>query len=391
MFPGNPAPEPPMPDLAAHLADTVGGFPIDGPRLMRYSQFAPRLYNLCLRHGFRRGHTLPSRAFCSDESQGYPIILLAKHFGAFPFNHGRVGGVVSIDRHGPHADHGEDLVLIQASHVGYDPEAHAFGPYRRLQTEDHRHTPTCGKIHGILEWYAEEYRYARENVRLSRDGGRLLLTVDNQLLREERAEGLILRLDHLLKDAATATPVRILSTAKSFVASPEFAARIPPDAVPDAVPVPIGDHLQADLFLFHRTIKGNDEGAHLLEHNLIRFMPHILTAPSPMLMAAQLNTQVEFDRTFRSIVRSTPYRGKRLLLISGLHVDISPDPGQLFPLTKFIPWAAYLQQPDGSHRILEQEELVAALRAESTDNPDEIDLEAAIRMMSDAREVRLDA
>ena len=27
---------------------------------------------------------MPSRAFCSDESQGYPVILLAKHLRAFP-------------------------------------------------------------------------------------------------------------------------------------------------------------------------------------------------------------------------------------------------------------------------------------------------------------------
>ena len=61
---------------------------------MRYSQFIPRLYNLAISLGFERGKIMPSRAFCSDESQGYPIILMAKHFGTFPFNHGLVGGVV---------------------------------------------------------------------------------------------------------------------------------------------------------------------------------------------------------------------------------------------------------------------------------------------------------
>ena len=63
---------------------------------------------------------MPSRAFCSDENQGYPIILIAKHFGSFPFNHGRVGVIVVTDRHGPHAHHGKDMVIIQASHVGYE-------------------------------------------------------------------------------------------------------------------------------------------------------------------------------------------------------------------------------------------------------------------------------
>jgi hypothetical protein len=105
-------------------------------QMMRYSLFVPRLYNLCRSLGFEAGNIMPSRAFCSDENQGFPIILIAKHFGAFPFNHGRVGGILATDRHGPHADHGKDMVIIQASHVGYDPETEEFGSYCRLQTAD---------------------------------------------------------------------------------------------------------------------------------------------------------------------------------------------------------------------------------------------------------------
>ena len=87
---------------------------------MRYNQFVSRAYNLSKSLGFTPGEIMPSRAFCSDESQGYPIILMAKHFGTFPFDHGQVGGVIATDRHGPHAHHGKDLVIIHASHVGYD-------------------------------------------------------------------------------------------------------------------------------------------------------------------------------------------------------------------------------------------------------------------------------
>lgn len=95
----------------------MGDFKIK-ERMMRYSNFVPRFYNLCKSYGFQPGRIMPSRAFCSDESQGFPIILIAKHFGTFPFNHGRVGGIVATDRHGPHADH-----------VGYDPESNSFGTY----------------------------------------------------------------------------------------------------------------------------------------------------------------------------------------------------------------------------------------------------------------------
>ena len=78
------------------------GFPVN-PFAMRYTSFAPRLFNFCLSLGMEPGNIMPSRAFCSDENQGYPIILLAKHFGTFPFDHGRVGGIVAIDRHRPHS------------------------------------------------------------------------------------------------------------------------------------------------------------------------------------------------------------------------------------------------------------------------------------------------
>ena len=71
-----------------------GPFHIEG-MLLRYSGFIPRLYNVCKSLGFEPGQIMPSRAFCSDENQGYPIILITKHFGTFPFNHGRVGGIHS--------------------------------------------------------------------------------------------------------------------------------------------------------------------------------------------------------------------------------------------------------------------------------------------------------
>ena len=122
-----------MPELAVNTVEPVRGFQIQG-MMMRYNLFIPRLYNWCKSLGFQPGKIMPSRAFCSDESQGYPVIMIGKHFGTFPFNHGRVGGIVANTRHGPHASHGQDLVIIQASHVGYDPQTGEFGTYRRLQT-----------------------------------------------------------------------------------------------------------------------------------------------------------------------------------------------------------------------------------------------------------------
>jgi len=73
-----------------------------------------------------------------------------------------------------------------------------------------------------------------------------------------------------------------------------------------------------------------------------------------------------------------------------LHIDISPQPGQLFPLTKFIPWAAYNQDIDGSSSTFEQAELMQALEQQSTSNPDQIDMEAAIRSMTEAEEIKVE-
>ena len=129
----------------ANIMAMLGDFRIEG-MMMRYSAFVPRLYNFCKSLGFESEKIMPSRAFCSDENQGYPIILITKHFGTFPFNHGQVGGIVATDRHGPHAEHGKDMVIIQASHVGYDPERKKFGTYRRVRTEHGDMAASCGKI-----------------------------------------------------------------------------------------------------------------------------------------------------------------------------------------------------------------------------------------------------
>jgi len=189
---------------------------------MRYSRFMPRACNLAKSLGFKHGKIMPSRAFCSDESQGYPIILIAKHFGSFPFNHGLVGSIVATDQQAPHAHHGRDLVIIQASHVGYEPENRKFGVYRRLQAEAKSETSSCGKICGALDWYLHEYEFARNNIFLYQENGQNKVVIDNLLLHAERDEGLLLRLDKIIDVDTFGNPVpeSSRSTAKVFHASP---------------------------------------------------------------------------------------------------------------------------------------------------------------------------
>jgi len=365
-----------MPENSTH------SFRIDNVA-MRYSDFAPRLFNYCLSLGMKPNQIMPSRAFCSDENQGYPIILLAKHFGAFPFNHGRVGGIVATDRHAPHASHGKDVVIIQASHVGYDPESERFGIYRRLQTEAQEMSTDCGAICGVLDWYRAEYDFACHQIGLDRDGIRYTVVIDNQLLRDDRDEGVFLNLDRMIDSH---TLLHSYSTAKAYPASKYLIERIGDDW--PGQKMAIGHYLYPELFRFKRN-SDDMVASGLLNRNLINAMPDIISSHSPELAGAQVNAQMEFDRTFRSIVKEEAYRGKKVVFVSGIHVDVSPREGQLFPLTKFVPWAAYIQNESGEGYTLEQQELYEALLEQSKENPHKIDLTAAIHQMESEPEVRL--
>ena len=358
-----------------------------GPMAIRYSQFVPKLYNYCLSLGFQRDRMMPSRAFCSDESQGYPIILMAQHFGTFPFDHGRVGGKVATDRHGPHAHHGEDLVIIQASHAGFDPEARRFGFYPRPRTTNAGHGPNCGKLSAVLAWYQREYQHARENLRVGSLDGEAVVMIDNALLDMSRMEGLFLHLDRVI-DKAKPQPLRVFSTSKVFLASQELRSKSPPESWPET-PRSAGDLLSADLFFFRRQPTVGPEGHDLLEEAIAPVMPDLVTSPYPALDAARYHTQIEFDRTYRSIQREPAYQGKNVLFVSGVNIDISPREGLLFPLTKFVPWAAYAQLRDGTTFLLEQDALFGALAAQSAENPDQISFDAAIQTMADVEGIEL--
>lgn len=364
--------------------DLTNSFRVDN-YAMRYTDFVPRLFNFCLSLGMEPNKIMPSRAFCSDENQGYPIILIAKHFGTFPFNHGRVGGIVATSRHGPHAHHGQDLVIIQASHVGYEPETGEFGIYRRLQTEEHKHSSDCGAICGILSWYQREYDFACEHIMLDRDGDEKLVIVDNQLFQDDRSEGLFLH-KHKIIDMADGSPepVRQLSTAKVFRAADELIQRV--GSMWPMMRKSIGVKLYPDLFYFRRD---SDQAFEQIENNLIGSMPAILTSKFPPLAAAQVNAQFEFDRAFRSIVNEEAYRDKWVVFISGIHIDISPREGQTFPLTKYVPWAAYVKNDQGEGYTLEQDELFDILQRHGTDNEHQMYLTDEIQSMMQEAEINI--
>jgi hypothetical protein len=358
-----------------------------GRMAIRYSQFVPKLYNYCRSLGFERDRMMPSRAFCSDESQGYPIILIAQHFGTFPFDHGVVGGKVATDRHGPHAHHGEDLVIVQASHVGYDPARRRFGVYPRHRTRDGAFGANCGKMAAVLDWYRREYERAREDIRIGTVNGVAAVVIDNALLDANRDQGLFLKLDRFI-DPSNAEPLHVRATSKIFTAAPALRNELA-DADWSLPPTPIGDRLSSGMFTFRRVPQVGPEGHDLLEEAIAPAMPHLVTSPHPELDAARCHTQIEFDRAYRSILREPAYRGKNLLFVSGLNVDIAPAGGLLFPLTKFVPWALHVRLRGGTNFTLEQDALFDTLDSQSTENADQISFDAAIAMMSSREGIEL--
>jgi len=384
-----------MPDTShkPEILKEMAPFVVDG-MAMPYAEFVPRFYNFCMELGFRKGLIMPSRAFCSDENQGIPIILLTKHFGTFPFNHGRVGGIMAIDRHGPHAHHGEDLVILQASHVGYDPNSGVYGKYNRPKMIDKCVSDSCGKLTHVITPYLEQYLFARERIFLHRDDqGKYLIRVRNSFIdfaSHQVKTGLVLRLPNIVKvaDDGVIRPQSASSTTQTYEVSEEFRKRI--DAAgyewKSGQGKPIGDLLTDDLFFYREDFHETDESI-WLERNLIEFMPKIVTSRYPSLQAAKTNIQFEFARAVESIRRGDEYKGRNLLYVAGLNIDISEY--DEFPAnTYFVPWAAHIQLQDGTPEQythpMEQEMLFKKLMEQSIENPDQASLKEEISRMLQA-------
>jgi hypothetical protein len=379
-----------MPYNKPQIIRRTAPFKVDG-LAMPYPEFVPRLYNFCMELGFRKGKIMPSRAFCSDENQGWPIIMLTKHFGTFPFNHGRVGGIVAIDRHGPHASHGEDSVIVQASHVGYDPHSGTYGKCTRPKRDGLCISDSCGKITHVITPYLEQYRFAQKRIFLHRDEqGRFLITAKNSFVDFEShpvKNGLVLRLENIVKidDYNQIRSASALSTSQIYEVSESFRQQLDHRGYvwKSGAGENIGPQLTEDLFYFREDFHETDESI-LLERNLIEFMPMIVTSPNPSLRAAKINIQLEFARTVESIRRGSQYDGKNLLYVAGLNIDISEYEGNP-ATTYFVPWAAHIQIRENKNEKylhpVEQEELFALLKKQKIENLDQMDLKEQIGRM----------
>ncbi len=366
----------------------VAPFKINGLAIP-YPEFVPKLYNFCIELGFHKGYIMPSRAFCSDENQGLPIILLTKHFGTFPFNHGRVGGMLAVDRHGPHSHHGDDLVIVQATHVGYDPESGVYGTYHRPQIAGDNACVSCGKITHVITPYVDRYHFARDRIFLSKDSqGRCLITTKASFVdfgSHPVELGFVLKLSNIVDqdNQGTIRPISSASTTQTYEVSLAFQKRLESQGYEwkSGQGESIGAFLTADLFFFKEHFHTTDDSL-FLERHLIEFMPDIVSAKYPSLRAAKTTVQLEFARVVQSIRSGDEYNGRNLLYIAGLNIDI-PEYDGYPPHNYFIPWAAHVQLAGGtpeeySHPI-EQEALYEKLMAQDSVNPDQLDLKENIK------------
>lgn len=382
--------------------------------MMRFSHFVPRLYNFCRGLGMTKGRIMPSIGFCADENQGFPIITITKHFGAYPFTHGYIGGIMALDRHGPHSHHGDDFVIIHAPHVGYDPDTEKYGIYRRRQMADPHHSMStcCGKVAGTLAPYVDAYEKAlgRISVREAKDGV-VLLNIGNSLLNAEEDDlGIALNFDRLLEPDALENPLLLQSTSVVYIASQEFTDLYrsiktqPSHSSPGGQGSQVLGDLDAsgvawrslkdpsfkqllnqDFFSFKKTADDLPGEANRFERTLVPHMPFILTHPAaPEFTAALIIMQAEFDRGVHSIVTSDAYKNRNCMLISGLNIDVAPPGNDLeaFPQTMFLPWAAYVQLEDGSQRVIEQDALVSLLHKQPLENKDALDVERGFAALS---------
>lgn len=296
---------------------------------------------------------------------------------------------MAVDRHGPHSHHGEDLMILQASHVGYDPDSGLYGQYSRSQMMGKCLSDSCGKLIHVITPYLEQYLFARDRIFLHQDdNGQCLITAKNSFIdfgSHPVTQGLVLRLDNIvdIDNMGVIRPYKSSSTTQTYIVSKAFKKRLEglnytwyPGSGKS-----IGALLSADYFFFREDFHETDDFI-LLERNLIEFMPDIVSANYPALRAAKTNIQLEFARVVESIRRSVDYEGRNLLYIAGLNIDISENEN-LPQMNYFVPWAAHVQLKDGLQEDyihpLEQEELYTKLMEMSPDNPDQADLKEGIK------------
>lgn len=339
---------------------------------MDYAKFIPRLYNLCQSFDLKARRIRLASIFCKDEDQGYSQLFLAKHFGSFPVDLSFIDGTLDYEAFWEFSSHAGDMVIIQASHIGYNPLLSAFCTSPGPTSDVVGRQIICHSLCTAIEWCQQEYHFAQQQIRLEKRNNNTIIIIDNELLNDDRRHGLFLNLEHLVAREEGGDENELIgtsSTAKVFKASRRLADQM----TQRQTVIPIGQLLSPGDFYFRFPDLERKRG--IVIKNLSEYMPLIVTSEEPCLMAAQINTMVEFDRNSRYMKKSDNFHGRRIFYLAGLNIDIQSIKPVQFQQTRFLPWAAYVRAGEGAHSVLEQAVLANKLLSQSHNNPDQLDLD----------------
>ena len=341
-----------------------------------YSNFVPRLYNFCHSAGLARRKLSPGAVFCSDQDHGRAMLLLAKHFGAYPIELGNAGATLDCRDTDKWMDRSNDIVLLQAGHVLNISttmlNAGSSGPHAELGG-----LPTgCGALSRVLAWYLHEYQDALSHVRFRQEQGRHLVEVDTVLLERNGRDGLCLSLERLAEKAPSGGfQTGFESDLKvAFLANTALPAKLFEEQNTRACKL-----LHPEWFSFNTSGSKVEMALKCAEANLRDQMPYIVSAQDPLFTAAEINIQKEFDANMQHIRVSGAAKGKRLVYLAGINVETPYRSGKYLSETEFLPWQVFIQDDEGKCEVLNQVTLMHKLREASPVNPDTINLDEALQ------------
>ena len=144
----------------------------------------------------------------------------------------------------------------------------------------------------------------------------------------------------------------------------------------------IGGFLRADAFEFRKKQLDRNEPNYFLERHLLANIQEIVTSAAPFLTAALAASQLEFERTVATLVGNPLYKGKNLMYVAGVNIDVSPSKVEKNILgdTMFLPVASLLIDSAGKRYTMQAKPLTAALERQPVENPIAVSFDAAVKM-----------
>ncbi len=271
--------------------------------------------------------TMPVKVECPDESQGLKTLYITATFGTFPFVGGKLGAELDTKAIVPASHHADNLVYVMGSHTGYDHQAKTFG--RIYREKEGGFGACCGKLAGVMGPYLKEYEYAKTDIKLFKEDGRVLLEIPNRFLgvhSSDEPHPVKLCLEpSLTKGDPESEGVMMTENPRSviFEIHPDLQRALEAkkrNITQDSAP--IGEDLTGDYFKFLWLASDPfpDDITRRL-HPLMHQIVSSLDYPS-MVTIANVHTWIEFNRFVDAVHAIPDVLSKGIFGVSGLTVDL---------------------------------------------------------------------